>query len=136
MAFSHGSSAQLFLDDTGGTEREFTTYLTDGGLDNSLDTAETTALSNTAKAYIAGLKDHTMSCAGHYDPTAEGYLNGIHGNRASVQVKYFPAGSASGRTFYDGTAICTSLNIKSDVSDRNAIEFELQFITSPRFGTV
>lgn len=135
MAFSHGSNAEIYIDDVGGTERNFTTYITDVDWKRSLDSAETTTLSNTAKSYIPGLKDLTFGINGKYDPTAEGYLNGIHGNRAQVQVKYFPNGSASGRTYYDGTAFITDLGIKSGVEAANEWSSEWQFITNPTFGT-
>lgn len=134
MAFSHGRTAQLFIDDDAGTEREFTAYLTDVGLDLSADLAETTALSNTAKAFIAGIKDRKFKISGHYDPTAENYLNGVY--NVATQFKFFPAGSATGRTYYDGTALCNDLSISSDISKANAIEAGFQVTSNPTFGTV
>lgn len=133
MAFSHGRTGQLFAKDSGGTERELTAYLSDAALDQSADLAEVTALSNTAKAYIAGIKDRTMKISGFYDPTPVGYLEGIY--NVATQVKYFPAGSAAGRLYYDGTAILNTLNYKSDITDANAVEGEFQFIANPTFGT-
>ena len=133
MAFSHGRTGQLFADDSGGTERELTAYLSDAGLDQSADLAEVTALSNSAKAYIAGIKDRTLKISGFYDATPVGYLEGMY--NTAVQVKYFPAGSAAGRLYYDGTAILQKLAYDSDISKANAVEGEFQFIANPTFGT-
>lgn len=131
--FSHGRTGELYVDDSGGTERNWTTYLSDDTFDQTADLADVTALSNTAKAFIAGITDRTLKFSGFYDPTFVGYAQG--NLNTATQVKVFPAGSAAGRLYFDGTAIVQNLSFKSDVGSANAVEGEFQFIATPTFGT-
>jgi hypothetical protein len=136
MAFSHGSSAALYVNDIGGTERNISTYLSSTGLNRQRDTAETSALSSTAKSYIPGLIDGTFPLEGHYDPTVDGYLAGLFGQTTTpAAFKYFPAGSASGAIYYQGSAWLTSYELSSSVDDRNAITGELQVTAGITRGT-
>lgn len=139
MAFSHGSRAKLYLDDDGGVERDVSAYISETGLTRELDTADVSALGNTHKAFITGLADGGFELNGHYDPTVEGYLNGliVYGQTNGVgrQFKYFPAGSATGKTYYDGTAVCTSFNVSTSVDDKASFTSEFKVSAEPTFGT-
>lgn len=137
MAFSHGSRAAMYLNDIGGTERNISTYLSSTGLNRQRDTAETSGLSDTSKEYIPGLIDGTFPLEGHYDPTVDGYLGGLFAQNATpAAFKYFPAGSASGAIYYQGSAWLTQYEVTSDVGDRNAITGELQVTAGITRGTV
>ena len=125
MAFSHGSKAVLKITDSGSTLRDVSAYLTSAGSPFSADVAEVTALSNTNKAYIPGLKDGKFSLAGSWDPTVDGYIYGVLGGTAAP-FEYYPAGTASGNVKYSGSAICTSFDVSSDVGDANKFTSEFQ----------
>lgn len=135
MAFSHGKSAALYVDDNGGTERNLTSYLTSTGISEELENADTSALGDTAHSYIAGLQNRTFPLEGHFDPTAYGYLNGILRSGAGAQFKYFPQGSASGKVYIDGTALITSLSIGSDLGGAATLSASFQVSGLPTFGT-
>lgn len=125
MAFSHGSKAVLKVSDSGATLRDVSAYLTSAGSPFTADVAEVTALSNTNKAYIPGLKDGKISLAGAFDPTVDGYLYGVLGGTAAP-FEYYPAGTATSNVKYSGSAICTSYEVTSDVGDANKFSAEFQ----------
>lgn len=115
MAFTHGKSAKFYLVDSGAVERDLSSYITDVSLPKSADTAEVSALGDAAKAYIAGLKDSTLSFNGTRDATPEGYIDGVLG--ALTTWAYCPEGSASGKIKYSGTVIVTSYEPNSSIGD-------------------
>jgi hypothetical protein len=82
-------------------------------------TAETTTfgVSGSAKTYITGLTDSTISISGLFDATADGYLAGIAGQTASRSFVYGPAGNTAGYVKYTGECIMTSYQISTSVGD-------------------
>lgn len=121
MAFSHGSVATMSL---GGTD--VSQYLSEAGLSEEVDTAETSALGTTKKTYVPGLEDASFSLSGMYDPTVDALLNGFKGN-ASVSFVYRPAGAGSGTLpEYTGNCIMSSYSISASVDDMASIEAEFQ----------
>lgn len=91
---------------------------------SSGEAVDVTALNDTAHGYIAGLKDATVEVSGPRDATIEGYLYGVL--NLARRFSYFPEGSASGKVGYIGTAICTSFNEASSVSDANTYSASFQ----------
>ena len=122
--FTHGSGAAFYVTDSGGTERNISSAITSITTSFPVDTAETSALGDTAKQYIPGLKDSSFSVEGSRDATIEGYVYGILGS--SKAWAYFPEGSASGKVKYSGTAFLTSFDETSDVGDANKWSAEFQ----------
>lgn len=125
----------MFLDDAAGTERNVSSYINETGLTRELDTADVSALGDTFHKFITGLADSSFELSGHYDPTIEGYINGLLAVGTGTQFKYFPAGSASGKTYYDGTAVCTSFNITTGVDDAASFTSAFKVSAAPTFGT-
>lgn len=119
MAFVHGKSAVFKLDDSGGTLRDLSTYLDDIGFPRDIETAETTTfgVAGSAKTYIVGLSDATISISGKFDATADGYLAGVVGNSATLSFEYGPAGSTGGNVKYSGECIMTSYEVSASVGD-------------------
>jgi hypothetical protein len=132
--FTHGSNAAVFLVDSGATERNISSAVTSVSDDFTADTAEVSSLGDTAKQYIAGLKDATFSVEGNRDATIEGYVYGVLGSSKAWAI--FPEGSASGKVKYSGTAICTSFNEASDVGDANKWSAEFQVTGAVTRATV
>ena len=119
MAFAHGKAATFKLDDSGGTLRDLSTYLDEVSLPRDIETAETTTFqsSGSAKTYITGLTDATISISGKFDSTADGYLAGILGQSATVTFEYGPTGSTAGMIKLTGECIMTSYEVSSSVGD-------------------
>lgn len=115
MAASHGSKAKFRVDDSGGTERDLSSYLSSVGMPRTADTGEVSTLGMTSKAYIPGLKDGTIPIAGPFDPTVDGYLEGILGVERDFQ--YDPAGTATGRVRYAGACILNAYQTDTPVGD-------------------
>lgn len=119
MAFVHGKSAVFKLDDSGGTLRDLSAYLNDVSFPRDVETAETTTfgVSGSAKTYIVGLSDATISISGLFDATADGYLAGVVGASATLSFEYGPAGSTGGNVKYTGECLLTSYEVSASVGD-------------------
>jgi hypothetical protein len=67
--FRHGKSTVFKVDNSGGSLTDISNTLTDVSFPRSVDTAETSAFGDSAKTYIVGLSDATVSVSGNYDAT-------------------------------------------------------------------
>ena len=135
MAFVHGKSAVFKLDDSGGTLRDLSAYLEEVSMPRSIETAETTTFGSSAKSYITGLTDATISLTGKFDATADGYLAGVVGNAATLSFEYGPAGSTGGLIKYSGECIMTSYEVGATVGDAVTASVELQVTGAITRGT-
>jgi hypothetical protein len=132
MAYSHGSKAVLKLND--GTLRDTSPFLTSVSFPKTIDTAEVTTLGDTAKEYIVGLQDATISAEGIYDPTLDGYIANIV-TAGSAAFEYSPQGTTAGNVKYSGTAILTSYEIATAVDGAGTVSLELQVTGAVTKGT-
>lgn len=133
--FFHGKDGQVFITDSGGVERELTSYATSVGLPTEVETAEVTTLADDDKVYVTGLRDRTISIEGKWDATVDGYIAGLLGGTARAW-KFFPAGSAASRPYYSGSAILTSYEVTSEVGDAIGFSAEWQSSGAVTRGTV
>jgi len=119
MAFAHGKAAVFKIDDSGDTLRDLSSYLNDVGFPRDIEAAETTTfgVAGSAKTYIVGLTDASISISGLFDATADGYLAGIVGFATPRDFEYGPAGSTGGFVKYTGTCILTSYEVSASVGD-------------------
>jgi len=124
--FTHGKSAAFKLDDSGGTLRDISNVLTDVSVSRTADVAEVSAFSNSSKAYVAGLKDATITISGSFDATVDGYLKGILG--VEVDFEFYPIGTTSGNPKASGKVIMTSYDRTPDVA--GAVSFSAAFQVS------
>jgi predicted secreted protein len=125
--FYHGKSAAVYIDDSSDTERDFTSYVTSVGIPAEVETAEVSTLGDDDKVYVTGLRDRTISIEGKWDATVDGYLSGLLGGTPRAW-RVFPAGSAAGLPYVEGSAILTSYEVSADVGD--AISFSAEFQNS------
>lgn len=132
-SFTHGKSTNFQLDDTGGTIRDISNVLTSVDFPETIETAETTAFGATSKAYLVGLRDATISIAGSWDATVDGYLVGTE--PASRSFVFGPAGSSSGNVKYAGEAILTNYSISNPVGDAATFTADLQVTGDVTRGT-
>lgn len=124
--FTHGKSAVFKIDDSGGTLRDISNVLTDVSISKTADVAEVSAFSNSSKAYVAGLKDATITISGSFDATVDGYLKAIVG--AAGSFEFYPIGTTGGNPKASGEAICTSYDRTPDVG--GAVSFSASFQVS------
>lgn len=138
MAFVHGSNAVLKIaDSAGGTLQDISDALNESSTEESVDTAETTAFGDTAKNYIAGLEDGTISLSGHFNSAS----NKVHDvlkdlKRAKVSFEYFPEGESSGNAKASGSCILTSYSVSSSVSDKVSVSASFQVSGGVTWGSV
>ena len=133
--FRHGKSTAFKVDDSGGTLRDISNTLTDVGFPQTVDTAETSSFGDSAKTYIVGLSDSTVSISGNFDATVDGYLAGILGQAATVSFEYGPEGSTAGYVKYSGEAILTSYEKSGAIGDVVTYSAEFQVTGAVTRGT-
>jgi len=119
MAFVHGKSAVFKLDNAAGSLVDYSTYLDDIGFPRDVETAETTTfgVAGSAKTYITGLSDATISVSGKFDATADATLSAVVGQAATLTFEYGPEGSSAGKVKYTGECILTSYEVSASVGD-------------------
>ena len=105
---------------------DYSAYLDDVSLPRSIETAETTTFGSSAKSYITGLTDATISLSGKFDATADATLAGVVGLASTLSFEYGPAGSTGGFVKYEGECIMTSYDIGATVGDAVTASVELQ----------
>lgn len=137
MPFSHGKGAAFSLDNAAGTLTDISTYLEDVSFPQSAEPAETTTFQSTgsAKTYVIGLKDTTVSLSGRFDPTIDALISGVivaqeNGTLPTASFAFGPAGSAASAIKYSGEALVTSYDISTPVGDVITFTAELQ-VTGP-----
>lgn len=137
MAFSHGKGGAFRLDNAAGSLTDISTYLDDISFPQTVETGETTTFQSpgSAKTYVVGLRDTTLSLSGRYDPTIDALLSGVieaqeSGTLATASFEFGPAGSASSAIRYTGEAIVTSYDMTTPVGDVVTFTAELQ-VTGP-----
>ena len=123
MAFVHGKDA-AFLLDTSGTLDNISTYLTDVSFPETVETADVTTLGDSAKEYIVGLKDATISLSGKWDLTWDQLIDSTVGQAASLTFNYGPNGNAAPKVKYSGECYVTNYSISSGIGD--AVSFSLE----------
>lgn len=125
MAFKHGKNAVFKVDNSGGTLTNISTYLNNISMPRSIETGETTSFGNSAKTYIVGLSDSTISIDGTWDATVDAHLAAVLGQDASLTFEYGPEGSGSGAIKYTGECFLTSFETSSPVAD--VVTFTAEF---------
>ena len=133
--FRHGKSTVFKVDNSGGTLTDISNTLTDVSFPQSVDTAETSAFGSSAKTYVVGLTDATISVSGMFDATVDAHLNGILGQAATVSFEYGPEGSTSPNVKYTGECILTSYEKSGSIGDMVSYSAEFQVSGAVTRGT-
>jgi hypothetical protein len=126
MPFVHGKTAVFKVDNSAGSLQDISAYLDNVDFPITADTAEVTVFSNSSKAYVAGLKDATISISGSWDSAADAILAGIVGLSSTSTFEYGPAGSTGGLVKFTGECLCTSYNVTAPVGDKVSFSAEFQ----------
>ena len=135
MAFVHGKNSVFKLDNSGGALTDISTYVNSVDFPETADVAETSTLGSSAKSYIVGLKDATLSIAGLWDSTVDGILGAVVGQSATLSFEYSPEGTSSGKIKYTGECILTSYSQNSPVGDVVSYSADFQVSGAVTRGT-
>jgi len=133
--FRHGKSTVFKVDNAAGTLTDISNTLTDVGFPQSVDTAETSAFGSSAKSYVVGLSDATLSVSGNFDATVDAHLAAIVGKADSVSFEYGPEGSTATYTKYTGEALLTSYEKSGAIGDVVSYSAEFQVTGAITRGT-
>jgi hypothetical protein len=126
MAFSHGRSTVFKLDNAGGTLTDISVYCDSVQLPEATEVFDTTTFQATAKTFMLGFTEASLSVGGKWDPTLDAHLNGIKGQAATVSFEYGPEGSTTGKVRYTGEAVMLSYNRNSSVTEISTWQSEFR----------
>jgi hypothetical protein len=127
MPFIHGKNAQVLHG-----AYDLSGYFNDASISQSVETAETTTFSasGSAKTFITGLRDATISLSGLFDG-AVGAVDPVVvasiGSDTLSPVTVAPAGITLGGTVYIGLAKTTGFEISAPVGDVVSASYDGQF---------
>ena len=125
MAFIHGKAAQVLHN-----EFDLSSYFNDASVSRSVETAETTAFGATAKAYITGLTDGTISLSGMFDGAAnaiDAEMTDVFGSNDGSVISISPSGVTTiGTRMISATGKLTSYEVSAPVGDVVAANAEFQ----------
>ena len=122
MAFFDSKVSKLLIDDTGGTQRDLSPYITDvRGLPGLRNLNEVTALGDSGAKFIPGLEDVAITLSGIFDDTSssgpDAVLGPLRTHTSAVDFEYGPKGSGSGNAKYSGTCWVLSYELRSRVGN-------------------
>jgi len=131
MAFVHGKNGAFQLDNSAGTLVSLASISNEFSFSQSIETAETTTFGSSAKSYITGLNDATISLSGLFDATSatviEGTINAlIAGTIASATLILGPEGNGTGKKSYSQEVLVTAYEISVPVGDVVSLSVEFQ----------
>jgi len=133
--FRHGKSTVFKVDNSGGTLTDISNTLTDVSFPQSVDTAETSTFGSSAKSYVVGLTDSTLSISGNFDATVDAHLAAVLGQAASLSFEYGPEGSTATYVKYTGECILTSYEKSGAIGDVVSYSAEFQVTGAITRGT-
>jgi len=79
-------------------------------IEESGDTIETTALGDTSRTYVAGLKTFTGTIECYWDET-DSSGQGAMTVGSQITINFYPEGDGAGDTYYTGSAIITGRSV-------------------------
>ena len=124
--FRHGKATVFKLDNASASLTDISNTLTDVTFPQKVDTAETTAFGASAKSYIVGLTDGTLSLSGTFDATVDALFGGVVGLATALNWNYGPEGSTTGYVKYSGLGYVTSYQKSGTVGDVVKYTAEIQ----------
>jgi hypothetical protein len=133
--FTHGKATVFKVDNSGGSLTDISDVLTDVSFPQTIETAETTSFGSSAKSYIVGLSDATISISGNFDTTVDAHLSGVLGQAATLSFEYGPEGSTTDDAKYTGECLMTSYEKSGAVGDVVTFSAEFQVTGAVTRGT-
>lgn len=122
MAFVHGKDSYFSLEDSAGTTlRILTAYITEFEENFTQAEAETTTKGQTAKTFLQGHTDASITIRGRYDSTVttgpDVVLFSLVGDTGTCTFELGPEGGTTGKIKYTGECFLTKYTISSPLAD-------------------
>ncbi|MCH8311093.1 MAG: hypothetical protein IIB17_11450 [Chloroflexi bacterium] len=120
MTFFDSSKSRFLIDDTGGTQRDLSLYITEvSGLPGDRVLRELTGLSDSGAVFLPGVENSRIALRGLFDDTAlsgpDAVLGPLRTHASAVDFEYGPEGTGSGAVKYSGTCWVRSYQLRSGV---------------------
>jgi hypothetical protein len=115
----HSKNTDFRVDDSGGTLRDISNYVSDVQFSKSAPEINTTTFQDTAETFIPNFPSAEFSISGNAHATVMGYLYGIHGSETTSSFQYGPEGTASGKRKYTGEIVCLDVSESGSVNQQN-----------------
>lgn len=133
--FSHGKSVNVFLN-----EFDFSTFFSDVSASTSVDTAETSAFGTSAKTYLVGHRDGTVSVSGMFEGTAstgtDDFFATALASSTKVKVLVAPQGNINGAGAIMLIADDTSYEVSGAIADIVQASAEFQSTDAVEHGRI
>lgn len=124
MAYTHGKSTAVLYNTA-----TLSGYFNEASASRSVETAETTAFGSSAKTYIVGLQDGTLSLSGMFDgdtAAIDETLTATIGADGNDVITVAPEGLSNGKIAFSAAVKETSYEVSSPVGDVVAATLEVQ----------
>tara|TARA_R110002020_G_scaffold145384_2_gene318650 strand:- start:2797 stop:3513 length:717 start_codon:yes stop_codon:yes gene_type:complete len=121
MAFIHGKDTEVFFNNN-----DFGQYFNSIDFTRTADVSETTAFGNSAKSYVSGDKDGTVSMSGFFDATSDAILQPFLGSATNTDLLIGLNGTTDGKSVLFGSGIVTNYGQSSPVGDVVATSVDMQ----------
>jgi hypothetical protein len=120
MTFFDSSKSRFLIDDTGGTQRDLSLYITEvSGLPGVRVLRELTGMSDSGAMFVPDVETSRIAVRGLFDDTASSgpyaILGPLRTHASAVDFEYGPEGTASGDVKYSGTCWVRSYELRSRV---------------------
>ncbi len=130
MAVVHSKITVVKVDTSGGLLTDVSTYCREFSVPRELDLLDVTTFGATAKQWLAGFADATVSASGPWSREADNHWAPIYaafqaGTLASVSFEYGPEGTDSGDKKHYGEMIMTKYEPGSSVDKE--VEWSAEF---------
>jgi hypothetical protein len=133
--FRHGKNVQVFVD-----EFDFSSYFNDVSASTTVETAETSTFGSSAKEYISGLKDGTVSLSGMFEATAsvgtDAYFATVLGGTTKEKVIVATEGHANGARAVMLESDATSYEVSGAIADVVQASAEFQSSNGVEHGVI
>ena len=140
MTFFDSNKSRLLIDDTGGTQRDLSLYITEvSGLLGDRLLRELTGLSDSGAVFLPSVENWRVSVRGLFDDTAssrpDAVLGPLRTHSTTVDFEYEPEGTASGAVKYSGTCWVRNYELRSRVGRLVAWQASIQVEGTVARGT-
>ena len=133
--FAHGKNVNVFLN-----EFDFSTYFNDVSASTTVDTAETSAFGTSAKTYVVGHRDGTISLSGMFEGTAsvgtDEFFATALGSATKNKIIVAPQGNSVAAGAIMLVADDTSYEVSSAIADIVQASAEFQSTDAVEHGKI
>ena len=133
--FRHGKNVKVYVD-----EFDFSSYFNDVSASTTVETAETTNFGSSAKEYIPGLKDGSVSLSGLFESTngegTDSYFDSILGETVKQNIIIAEEGHALGNRAVMLESDSTSYEVSAAIADVVQANAEFQSSEGLEHGVV